>query len=63
MDHFRFRVRVCVVCRWYYCRCVVRALRVRKRRARMRLRQGMSSLANIETGYPSILTTGVMYPL
>ena len=61
MDRFRFRV--CAVCRWYYCRCVVRALRVRKRRARMRLRQGMSSLANTETGYPSILTTGVMYPL
>jgi hypothetical protein len=37
-------------------RCVGRALRVRKRRARMRPRRGMSSLANTETGYPSIPT-------
>ena len=36
-------------------RFVGRALRVRKRRARMRPRRGMSSLANTETGYPSIL--------
>jgi hypothetical protein len=37
-------------------RCVGRALRVRKRRERMRPRRGMSSLANTETGYPSIQT-------
>lgn len=36
-------------------RCVGRALRVRKRRAYMRPRRGMSSLANTETGYHSIL--------
>jgi hypothetical protein len=46
----RVRVRVGGV------RCADRALRVRKRRGRMRPRRGMSSLANTETGYPSIPT-------
>lgn len=36
-------------------RCVGRALRERKRRARMRPRRGMSNLASTETGYSSKL--------
>ena len=48
------RVCVCVCVCVGDIRCVGRALRVRKRRAHMRPRRGMSSLGNTKTGYTSI---------
>ncbi len=58
--HLLVILRDCFVDRWVLVlvatRCVGRDLRARRRRARMRRRRGMPSLANTETGYPSIRT-------